>query len=349
MANKVDVFTEELSKVFTILQQQCVMIKYMKALITSGELDDTEIGKLKEQITLINNQIQHINEKMGIIQNDITGINSKINNNTNTINALNSVMPTDINVDIAGNLILEHDGIEITGQKKKVAVYTKAQVNALINDAGLQTFTLEYPYTGMNPTVNHKKISITYKDDINTVYKCINYVKENGACLLKIRSGNVTSSGYSDLNPVFVLCLLVPNSDTSTIECHGIIGEYMTTLVSNGDITSQDNTYIIFDKIVKASDIKNVYRHHLILHTTAGEFTTCFSNIYSSNNLKVNSLKDLSTLLNPNSNTVYQCISTVTPNMRNLVLIYINNMWQIGELNNFMNPVTSVEDIVTTI
>lgn len=79
MANKVDVFTEELSKVFTILQQQYVMIKYMKALITSGELDETEINKLKEQVKLINNQIQHINEKMVIIQNDITDINKNIN------------------------------------------------------------------------------------------------------------------------------------------------------------------------------------------------------------------------------------------------------------------------------
>lgn len=349
MANKVDVFTEELSKVFTILQQQYIMIKYMKALITSGELDETEINTLKEQITLINNQIQHINEKMGIIQNDITGINSKINNNTNTINALNSVMPTDINADIAGNLILEHDGIEITGQKKQVAVYTKAQVNALISDVGLKTFTLDYPYTGMFPTANHKKTSITYSDDINTVYKCIKYVKENGACLLKMKNVTYTSTGVTELNPVFVLCLLVPNSDTSTIECYGTIGEYMITLVSNGDTTSQDNTFIIYDKIAKASDIKNVYRHQLKLHATAGEYTTCFLDIYSSNNLKVDSLQDLTNLLKPNANTLYTCISTVTAGMRNLVLVYINNIWQIGELNNFINPVTSVEDIVTTI
>ena len=349
MANKVNVFTEELNKVFTILQQQYVMIKYMKALITSGELDETEINKLKEQITLINNQIQDINEKMGIIQNDITGINSKINNNTNTINALNSVMPTDINADINGNLILEHDGIEITGQKKQVAVYTKAQVDALINDAGLKTFTLDYPYTDMLPTANHKQTSITYSDDINTVYKCIMYVKENGACLLKIRNVTYTSTGTTELNPVFVLCLLVPNSDTSTIECYGTTGKYMITLVSNGDTSSQDNTYIICDKIDKASDVKNVYRHQLRLHATKGEYTTCVLDIYSSNNLKVDSLQDLTDLLKPDANTLYICISTTTVGMRNLVLTYINNIWQIGEINSFINPVTSVEDIVTII
>lgn len=87
MANKVDVFTEELSKVFTILQQQYVMIKYMKALITSGELDETEIGKLKEQVTLINSNVNDINTtKLDKIttsgDNRVYGISS-IGNQTN--------------------------------------------------------------------------------------------------------------------------------------------------------------------------------------------------------------------------------------------------------------------------
>lgn len=354
MANKVDVFTEELSKVFTILQQQYVMIKYMKALITSGELDETEINKLKEQITLMKNQIQHINEKMGIIQNDITGINSKINNNTNTINALNNVMPTDINADINGNLILEHDGIEITGQKKQVAVYTKAQVNALISEAGLKTFTLNYPNTGMYPTENHAVRTISNETQIPIVYKCIQYVKEHGACILKIRNGEYSSSGYTDLNPVYVLCITSPDSDKPMIECYGTTGEYIIKLVSDNDTSlgSESNTKIIYDKIAKASDTKNVYRHQLTLHATEGEYTTCFLDIYSSNNLKVDSLQDLTTLLKPNANTLYTGISLDTISMPNLFLKYKNNIWQIGETGeagDILNPVTTVEDIVTTI
>ena len=354
MANKVDVFTEELSKVFTILQQQYVMIKYMKALITSGELDETEISKLKEQITLINNQIQHINEKMNIIQNDITGINSKINNNTNTINSLNNVMPTDINADINGNLILEHDGIEITGQKKQVAVYTKAQVNALINDAGLKTFELNYPNTGMNPTDNHAVRTITNETQIPIVYKCIHYVKEHGACILKIRNGNYSSSGYTDLNPVYVLCITSPDSDNSMIECYGTTGEYIIKLMSDNDTSlgSESNTKIIYDKIAKASDTKNIYRHQLVLHSTDGEYTNCFLDIYSSNNIVVDSLQDLSTLLIPDTNTLYyghDLSSITTPVM---ILKYINNVWQIGVIGEedfILEPVTSVTDIVTTI
>lgn len=85
MANKVDVFTEELSKVFTILQQQYVMIKYMKALITSGELDETEINKLKEQITLINTNIDNMmNDQIVPIKQNIERIEQAIDNITNT-------------------------------------------------------------------------------------------------------------------------------------------------------------------------------------------------------------------------------------------------------------------------
>lgn len=113
MANKVDVFTEELSKVFTILQQQYVMIKYMKALITSGELDESEINKLKEQVNSINDEITAIQ---------------------NTIEAMNKVMPTDIGMTSDGSLILEHDGNEITGQKKLVKIYDRTGVNNIVSN-----------------------------------------------------------------------------------------------------------------------------------------------------------------------------------------------------------------------
>lgn len=340
MANKVDVFTEELSKVFTILQQQYVMIKYMKALITSGELDETEIDKLKEQVTLITNQIQHINEKIGIMQNNITEIEK--------------VIPTDINVDSNGNLILEHDGTEITGQKKQVAVYTKEQINTLLNSAGLKTFSLNYPYTGMYPTDNHAERTISNATQIPIVYECIQYVKEHGACILKIRNGKISSSGYTDYNPVYVLCITSPDSDSSILECYGTTGEHIIKLMSDNDTSlgSESNTKIIYDKIGKASDIKNVYRHQLSLHATDGEYTDCFIDIYSSNNLKVDSLQDLTTLLKPNINTLYyghDLLSTTTPVM---VIKYINNVWQIGDRGEedfILNPVTSVEDIVTTI
>ena len=106
------------------------MIKYMKALITSGELDETEINKLKEQITLINTNIDTM------MNDQIIPIKQNIERIEQGMNAIDKVMPTDINVDSNGNLILEHDGQEITGQKKQVAIYTKEQVDALISGGG---------------------------------------------------------------------------------------------------------------------------------------------------------------------------------------------------------------------
>lgn len=343
MANKVDVFTEELSKVFTILQQQYVMIKYMKALITSGELDETEISKLKEQITLINTNIDTM------MNDQIIPIKQSIESIEQGMDAIDKVMPTDINTDSDGNLILEHDGQEITGQKKLVAVYTKEQINTLLNSAGLKTFNLNYPYTGMYPTVNYAERIINNATQIPIVYECIQYVKKHGACILKIRNGNYTSSGYTDYNPVYVLCITSPDSDNSILECYGTTGEHIIKLISDNDAS---NTKIIYNKIGKSSDIKNVYRHQLTLHATDGEHTTCFLDIYSSNNLKVDSLQDLTNLLKPNANTLYTGISTVNIGMPNLFLKYENTIWKIGEAGeagDILNPVTSIEDIVTTI
>lgn len=90
MANKVDVFTEELSKVFTILQQQYVMIKYMKALITSGELDETEINKLKEQVTLMNNKLNRIiDDELVTIKQSIRILDNRINSKVDKVEKTN--------------------------------------------------------------------------------------------------------------------------------------------------------------------------------------------------------------------------------------------------------------------
>lgn len=355
MANKVDVFTEELSKVFTILQQQYVMIKYMKALITSGELDETEINKLKEQITAINNNIDTI------IDDQIVPIKQDILRIEEGMSEFEKVMPTDINADINGNLILEHDGIEITGQKKQVAVYTKAQVNALISDTGLKTFKLEYPYTGTFPTANHKQTSITYSDDINTVYKCINYVKENGVCLLKMRNVTSTSTGITELNPVFILCLLVPNSDTSTIKCYGTTGEYMVTLVSNGDTTSQNNTFIIYDKIAKASDSggSQLFRHNISIYNDDSSIGFVFEYI-TDTNLKVDSIQDLNTITHASAGTNILC--SVLNAGQNFSLNtdcngihFDGSNWQYGFVINDtifserLLTIGTIDDVVTTI
>lgn len=346
MANKVDVFTEELSKVFTILQQQYVMIKYMKALITSGELDESEINKLKEQITVINNNIDTIlNDQISPIKQNILRIEEGMSD-------FEKVMPTDINVDSTGNLILEHDGIEITGQKKQVAVYTKEQINTLLNSAGLKTFKLNNKddYSYQSGGLSHKIIVTT--TDINILNNCAEYVKDKGPCILEFDYIN-RSTTYD--SPMRILMLYTIDGGYGHYVMRGTTGddEVNASATRNTSANPDENRINMITYAYK-SQIKDykVYRHQLTLHATDGEYTTCFLDIYSSNNLKVDSLQDLTALLKPNANTIYTGISTVTINMPNLFLKYINNIWQIGEAGesgDILNPVTSVEDIVTTI
>lgn len=366
MANKVDVFTEELSKVFTILQQQYVMIKYMKTLITSGELDETEISKLKEQVTLINNQIQHINEKMGIIQNDITGINSKINainsninnienalarhtdeidNNIATINALNNVMPTDINVDSNGNLILEHDGQEITGQKKQVAVYTKSQINTLLNSAGLKTFTLknkdDYNYQS---SASQSTIIIT-TTDIPILNDCAEYVQEHGPCILEFDYINRNTTYDS---PIRILMLYTINGGYGHIVLHGTTGddEVNASATRNVGATAEENQ-IIMNAYAYKSNLKdyNVYRHDLLINNVI------HISFYSSNTLNVDSVQDLTNIVNPQTNKQYIC-GTYDSEVGLLysMLIYENKVWKyIVQGSGTAVNVTTISDSVTKV
>ena len=105
---------------------------------------------------------------------------------------LSKVMPTDINVDSNGKLILEHDGVEITGQKKLVDFNSKldktgGEINGDLDITGEVT-TL----TGV--TILDES-SITFKDTkdttnlsfINTIYK------DNNSNILQI-SGPVQTN-----------------------------------------------------------------------------------------------------------------------------------------------------------
>ena len=83
---------------------------------------------------LVKSSLDSVNENIGALQTDnqttkttIAGLVSDntqnkqdIATNTQNIENLSAVTPTDINVDSNYNLILEHDGTEITGQKKLI-------------------------------------------------------------------------------------------------------------------------------------------------------------------------------------------------------------------------------------
>ena len=89
---------------------------------------------------------------------------------------LTKVMPTDINVDSNGKLILEHDGVEITGQKKLVDFNSKLDKTGGEIDGDLEVTGELTTLTGI--TILDES-SITFKDTkdttdlshINTIYK----------------------------------------------------------------------------------------------------------------------------------------------------------------------------------
>lgn len=339
MANKVDVFTEELSKVFTILQQQYVMIKYMKALITSGELDETEINKLKEQITLINTNIDTM------MDDQIIPLKRNIERIEQGMDAIDKVIPTDINTDSNGNLILEHDGTEITGQKKQVAVYTKEQVNALISGGGLKTFTLnnreDYNYN----TTGSFSINIT-TTDIPTLNNAIEYVQSTGPCILEIDTGH--DSTY-DSN-IRILLLFTINGGYSHYVCYGICSTQtiVATCTRNEGASAEENK-VEFYAIAEKSDIKDykVIKHELTLTNTNDVSVNC--TIYSSNNLKIDSVQDFMTVVKPTSDYAEQAIYLDNGTVKPAYIRYSTNNVIIQLSGGGVSPVKTITDIVTTI
>ena len=339
MANKVDVFTEELSKVFTILQQQYVMIKYMKTLITSGELDETEISKLKEQIIDINNNIDTIyNDQIAPIKQNILRIEEGMSE-------FEKVMPTDINTDSNGNLILEHDGIEITGQKKQVAVYTKEQINTLLNSAGLKTFKLKNKYD-YNDGINQNIIIVT-TTDIDIYNDCAEYVQAHGACILEFDYINRVTTYDS---PIRILMLYTINGGYGHIVLHGTTGdEEVNCSTTRNEGAMEDENKIIMNAYAYKSQIKDykVYRHQLTLTNTNDVSVNC--TIYSSNNLKIDSVQDFVTVVKPNADYSEQAIYLDNGTVKPAYIRYSSSNVIIQLTGGGLSPVKTITDVITTI
>lgn len=86
------------------------------------DTNKTNIATLQGDVTLLKQDNQTTKTTIaGLVSADTTN-KANIAKNTQDIENLSAVMPTDINVDANGYAILEHDGTEITGQKKQIPV-----------------------------------------------------------------------------------------------------------------------------------------------------------------------------------------------------------------------------------
>lgn len=176
----------------------------------------------------------------------------------------------------------------------------------------------------------------------------------------------------NSIKPVLVydqdnVSLFIGNTNTDTM--------YLTTLYNNSSTSytleydketdqlriekaeetfiSEDNVKTLFgnQSIVGTGNI-DLYRHQLTLNYD-GEYETLSLIVYSSSNLNVDSLQDLTTLLKPNSNTLYFGNTTSSITSYTFQIIYDNNVWKTGPISEDVgkpnNNITSVSDIVTTI
>ena len=86
------------------------------------ETNKTNIATLQGDVSTLKSDNETTKTTIaGLVSSDTTN-KENIAKNTQNIENLSAVMPTDINVDANGYAILEHDGTEITGQKKQIPI-----------------------------------------------------------------------------------------------------------------------------------------------------------------------------------------------------------------------------------
>ena len=99
--------------------------KSLDSLSENLETTKIQVGTNKTNIATLQGDVSSLKQDNQTTKTTIAGLVSDntqnkqdIATNTQNIENIRAVMPTDINVDSDYNFILEHDGKEITGQKK---------------------------------------------------------------------------------------------------------------------------------------------------------------------------------------------------------------------------------------
>lgn len=165
-------------------------------------------------------------------------------------------------------------------------------------------------------------------------------------------SNNTPYIGYKDSDTI-LLNNLDGNTNYTVELIYNQNEDELTINKAEDELLSADNVKTLFgnQSIIGQGNI-DLYRHQLTLNYD-GEYETVSLIVYSSSNLNVDSLQDLTTLLKPNSNTLYfgNTTNSITP--YTFQIIYDNNVWKTGSIREGEekpnNNITSVSDIVTTI
>ena len=157
---------------------------------------------------------------------------------------LTKVMPTDINVDSNGNLILEHDGVEITGQKKLITPLIRKNYNVNVGEwdtpliwlnnnnkrSGTLTFgesstRFKFEYWDDNSNQSICYLDIPTTTDEVTLYNILTDKNVNTYITGKLDKSTSKKMAYvndADGNPAMVEYSLLPgNSNIAQFDTNG--------------------------------------------------------------------------------------------------------------------------------
>ena len=218
----------------------------------------------------------------GLVSSDTTN-KANIADNTQNIENLSAVMPTDINVDSNYNLILEHDGTEITGQKKKTnLVFSYETLYGELNKYSIVSILLD---RGDNSTYVKGNLKLWYSS-FSSSYSDVT---------LELRSTRSHSVGYK-------YSQLIVSEDLNQIEFiagdEAIAKKYklffrLAPLTSSPSlyIPTKSGTFALVEDL--ATKQSTLYRHTVLISEPNNKTAYLAFTAESEKNTTIDSIQDL--------------------------------------------------------
>lgn len=157
-------------------------------------------------------------------------------------------------------------------------------------------------------------------------------------------NGEVYTGEVSDDNNIY---LYRANQDTLCLVTINLYNENtIKTFSTVESVLTEDNVKTLFgDKSIVGTGNIDLYMHYIAVNSGSNQW---YFQFISSNNLKVDSLQDLTALIKPtsNSNLYIPCVdkNSYAP----ALLTYFNNVWTVDYQGGSSN-ITTVSDVVKTI
>ena len=248
------------------------------------ETNKTNIATLQGDVSTLKSDNQTTKTTIaGLVSSDTTN-KANIAKNTQNIDNLSAVMPTDINVDANGYAILEHDGTEITGQKKQIPILWNYHQYLTTTYTDKIDLTIPSPFTSklLKGMFN---INLTNKDSTSKNAKTV-------VEILPIIGNDVSKDGYfkvevdSSTHNIFIsnisnvgrgINLVIPYSYTS----YSIV------------LPKKNGTIALTSDIEGKQDKRFV--HTVEIHYASNGSYFCFTG-QSDKNTPIDSVEDLTTV-----------------------------------------------------